>query len=284
MSRFERFFGKGGRDGRPHGESSTPQSEPPYQPSGSPLADAVNKAVEKAVIEKNETERLSSLEAARKAEQNRQEAATRKKETTETKTHLQEVFTSLEIAEALQDVKKNVWKGGILVAPNTELYPKEEDSYWNVTAGSKGGLIRAGLQFSYPSATTGYYHTEIRDYGIVTGTSEGYSPKIYEVTQAISVGVSLDKSQSREALLFSSPVLKDWNRGFREKSFLLQQDNLDEAREWLREMLIEDSKNRIMRGLLPLSLPVAQGQEQVRSVIDFAKKNGYKLTDERGKR
>lgn len=252
-------------------QEETQQSRNPFRPAGSHLAERVAQEVDVELAAREEQARQKAEEERLAAEQKILEEEGAQRKTEEVKRELQETFERLGIMPVLQDLKDNIWQGGTILKPQ-------------VLAESYRGWINTRLEFSYPTATRGYWHNPGSGamgagYGESRGGS-GYNPKIYIGVKSLDIAVQLrrDSKPNAQLLLWCNKKPKPFEYFTAAIKIPIGED--EKAMEQLRIFIVNDSKQRILNGLLPVSKAVAEGQDAIRDVRTFVAEHKYTLIDE----
>lgn len=222
-------------------------------PSGSPLAEGVRQAFDAELSARSlaDKQRLEAEQLA--TEQERLEAGEAARKTEELKQRLQgtlqEIYTRLGIPEILQDIRDNIWKGGELESPHFK---------W-------ADRIIGGVAFRYETAKDGSWSYDFSSWG--EGSGSGYeNPRIYAEEEFFRIYVS---QYNPLGIKLGNPALFVNSSG-RELIHSGEGIPIDDKAKVLTELhslIVEDSKQRLLDGRLPLSALVAKGRREIDDVV-----------------
>ena len=237
-----------------------------YHPTGSPLADNISRAVDEERVRQAIEHERELLHAREAAEKKRVDEEQVQRDSEETKQKLLTAYNRLGISQTLRDVRENVWQGGKLSETILLKQPKI-------------GLVSGKIEFCYSRADEGFHSTSTGESWAPARTY--YHPIIYNHTDFLEIGISLNKGVQ---FLYISDQDPSYTAGDPHKRYQnISIENTEDAdiREKLTELVVNDSKKRILSGKLPLSSAISRGKEEIKEVLAFCKKNGYKIDDTR---
>lgn len=240
-----------------------------YHPTGSPLADEVSKAIDEAHKKQAIEQEYTLLHKCTVSEDKRKKEVQFQREIEETEKALRLTYNRFGISQILQDLRKNVWRGGQLSESVLVKQPKV-------------GTVSGRLEFSYPNATEGRHEISEGEQGAAYRTA--WHPTIYTQTDSLEIGVLLERGTQFLFLgdpfpsSYSSRSSDIWCPNNRIPIETAEDNNIKKE---LMALVVEDSKRRIIHGLLPLSEAASKGNETVKEVAAFAKRNHLKIMDKR---